>query len=539
MAHIADHQSTVHVGLNNLIARETSPHPPQDSNCGKGSPQKRERYAWRLNALSRDGPNAKYQYRPYPTIDTEQSPRATTPDHERVLALAMGRSGSALSTKSDQAPFVFPPIDGQELLSLGRRRKVSVPEIGPMTTVQEAPLDSPTIPGRPPLHERSSSAFTWRNFDINDGDLQRIRPLETRQPSRRNAVLAKTLPPLVIPARGRKLYPHFRTPSVDEELPPEVPPKSARLRERASPMRRGLETPVSAWSTTPSTSYTTTPPSAMGNWEPFKPLATPITGNSPIEARRRPSETPTLNRGRTSMRPDGTSNHQASNASRRSPSAGERAFETLPVGLRPAEAISRLPKQEVEALQRQAIGQVDRYDVLSAKDVQSLSKELRALDERCEYLRKTHNSLRAGRRSLHGRMIAYLKTPRVAVFTRESLLKQKEALAELDLSIDDWVSKLEKAENRRTRIRQKLLEHVAAASTLGIEQRKQWGPPQERTPPRSPERGATRFRTERTDVESIKIYADSDVYALLADVEQEIGEMVKTCLDQGFNGNMI
>lgn len=43
------------------------------------------------------------------------------------------------------------------------------------------------------------------------------------------------------------------------------------------------------------------------------------------------------------------------------------------------------------------------------------------------------------------------------------MLKQEEALAELDASIDDWANKLDKAQNRRTRVRQKLLEHVAAA----------------------------------------------------------------------------
>ncbi len=32
MAHIADLQANVHVGLNNFIARETSPHSPQEGN---------------------------------------------------------------------------------------------------------------------------------------------------------------------------------------------------------------------------------------------------------------------------------------------------------------------------------------------------------------------------------------------------------------------------------------------------------------------------------------------------------------------------
>ena len=53
-------------------------------------------------------------------------------------------------------------------------------------------------------------------------------------------------------------------------------------------------------------------------------------------------------------------------------------------------------------------------------------------------------------------------------FTHESMLKQEEAHAELDASIDDWVTKLEMAENRRIRVRQKLLEHVAAAAIMAM-----------------------------------------------------------------------
>lgn len=39
-------------------------------------------------------------------------------------------------------------------------------------------------------------------------------------------------------------------------------------------------------------------------------------------------------------------------------------------------------------------------------------------------------------------------------------------LAELDIAIDDLVSKLEQAEHRRWKIQQKLLEHVAATLTV-------------------------------------------------------------------------
>src|SRR4051812_43533868 len=94
-------------------------------------------------------------------------------------------------------------------------------------------------------------------------------------------------------------------------------------------------------------------------------------------------------------------------------------------------------------------------------------QELRLLDERTEYLRHTHTSLRSGRRNLHSRICQYLRSPRTAKFSHESILKQEEALAELDTSIDEWTTKLEHAENRRIRVRQKLLEHVAAAVTLG------------------------------------------------------------------------
>lgn len=154
------------------------------------------------------------------------------------------------------------------------------------------------------------------------------------------------------------------------------------------------------------------------------------------------------------------------------------------------------------------------------------------------------------------------------------MLKQEEALAELDTSIDDWVTKLERAENRRTRVRQKLLEHVAAAATLPVPGAaaseslqvamgvRTQGVGNISTPPRSPTKAApqggggspsphrvvaqvpstileqplveeaaaddarrTMSSLPGRDVESIRVYADSDVYALLADVESEFTKM--------------
>lgn len=121
-------------------------------------------------------------------------------------------------------------------------------------------------------------------------------------------------------------------------------------------------------------------------------------------------------------------------------------------------------------------------------------------------------------------MILYLKSPQTSKFSRDSILKQEEALAELDCSIDDWVLKLEQADHRRNQISQKLLEHFAAALTLKTAPN---GQPQHvtnmPTPPMSPEKPEDLYCKQRRDVQSIKVYADWGVAALLSAIEQEIG----------------
>ena len=122
-------------------------------------------------------------------------------------------------------------------------------------------------------------------------------------------------------------------------------------------------------------------------------------------------------------------------------------------------------------------------------------------------------------------MITYLKSPRLSKFSRESILKQEEALAELDLSIDEWVAKLEHAENRRTRVRQKLLEHVAAALTLQTTWPSSSPPRGDETPPTSPEKSESPRSLDR---ETVHIYADEHLLAaLLQDIEKEIERMVE------------
>ncbi|KAJ9413349.1 Up-regulated during septation-domain-containing protein [Fusarium oxysporum] len=154
--------------------------------------------------------------------------------------------------------------------------------------------------------------------------------------------------------------------------------------------------------------------------------------------------------------------------SRRGKSLEQKAFEPLPIGLKQADAFEQLEQSELTLLQKKAFDQVRRFDILKSADVETLSKELRHLDERIEYLRHTYNALRIGRRNLHSRICQYLRSSSIAKFSHELLLKQEEVLASLDASIDDWVMKLEQAENRQTRVHQKLLEHIAAAACLPV-----------------------------------------------------------------------
>ncbi|KFZ23919.1 hypothetical protein V502_01604 [Pseudogymnoascus sp. VKM F-4520 (FW-2644)] len=96
-----------------------------------------------------------------------------------------------------------------------------------------------------------------------------------------------------------------------------------------------------------------------------------------------------MDRGRPKKPSDGTSTkNTTTNASQ------QKSFETLPQGVKACDVTSKFSPQDIESLRRQALDQAAQFEVLAAKDVSDLSRELHALDERCEYLRRTHRSLR-------------------------------------------------------------------------------------------------------------------------------------------------
>ncbi|PGH03890.1 hypothetical protein AJ79_07248 [Helicocarpus griseus UAMH5409] len=563
----------VHVGLNNIIARDTSRTTNEKASCGLN-----------VGISGRQTPTDRPRYQLWPTF--------------KKTMIASGRRTPDLSDLK-RNPF-------KEGGTLNRRRKISVPELGPMTTVQEKHMDSPTIPGKFLVHERSNSApgASWGRTTFEVSALDPVgEPLSSSKES-----FGKVLAPSLMEDDGHKsvkrasslllpdtiaAYPFTagvtKTPNDPEpmkepglkkpkqETRPAVPPKSPRLALRIPPTHPiansvnsssnssattlavpANNTPVNNTSTesfifplqTNNPESQPAPPDTEAHFIPWissKGRSSPShsrnrsagvcptyqstiksTQNSQRRASMQLNKTPDIpqdsiiNRGRPPRKRTQTESPQKHRVNE----SLDDPFLILPAGIPAHTAPNLLSQSEIERLKAQAWEQAKRFEVLKYSEVRSLSRELRALDQRCEYLRETHKSLRSGRRSLHTRMISYLKSPRVSRFSREGILKQEEALSELDQSIDEWVSKLEHAENRRTRIRQKLLEHMAAALMLQSPPSKSDVFADDQTPPRSPVKIDTPPSASRRDVESIKIYAGAELHTLFANIEKEMERMV-------------
>ncbi|KAL7942108.1 Up-regulated during septation domain-containing protein [Trichoderma barbatum] len=503
-------------------------------------------------------------------------------DPETAFALAMNQN-SELNEQSGATPALKIKVSQS---TIGRRRKVVIPELGPMTTVHEFPMDSPTIPGRPPLRERSTSAP--QNGSKQDAvpplTLSRAiyaapkqievrrRPIDPRPP---RLPSPKRLAPLVIPEPEQLSFmqyvqqPSPPTHSGSESTPPLVTGANQYLTPLSS-STSDASGPLSSCSTDAASATTLPTPvsapimekqSAIKPWEAS--CRTPLSANRAEDGsyshRRFASETQG-DRGRPRKRQDShkkSNSHPSNGEKKRSKSAEQRAFEELPQGTRPQKAASQMSANDLAILRQQALGQAERFEVLQVEDVESLSKELRRLDERAEYLRRTYNSLRNGRRNFHSRICQYLRSPmRGARLSAESMLRQEEALAELDASIDGWVVKLERTENRRTRVRQKLLEHIAAAAILSVS--KETPPPQQpqqqqepaspvqppspkqtrvavqdiATPPRSPAKTTFNKRPESASPPPLRVVAQVPSMILELPAVEEVAAEDKTDLSR-------
>ncbi|KAL1965555.1 hypothetical protein VTN77DRAFT_5639 [Rasamsonia byssochlamydoides] len=570
----------ISIGLNNIVARETHvelDNRPSTTPGRTGSPSPAEK---------------QQRYNLWPVIKKAVSSNLI--ESSGRIAHKLTPSQSSPSLRESESPHSFDSLTKpkpQKEGSILSRRNISIPGLGitPMATVRRDYMDSPTIPGRFPVHERSNSApgvSATRNpfqdtllspvaepcilFTEDDRDFLMASATNDRM---RDAAAKPPTTEQECSKDSDNLTRTTNKPETEPEKPPAVPPKSPRMMGRSPPIsqramtskytspsrkapssndektsikRNGSIDMGSSSATHIATQFRnrlTRPRAATAtDFRPSEGMSSRIhqrsesasagTGHASetseqFQARnahkKEPSETPIMERGRPTRRRSPGKDRTVKGT----PSTEHVAWRPLPSGVKPSEAASHFSNADMEKLQDQAREQAQKFEVLKYRDVKALSKELRVLDERCEYLRNTHRSLRSGRQALHERMISYLQSPNLSKYSCESMLRQLEALAELDQSIDEWITKLEHFENRRTRVRQKLLEHVAAALILQVTSRQT---SEQQTPPQSPvnseENGAEVSRQESIKVYAdSKVYADANVYALFAEIEKEMERM--------------
>lgn len=229
-------------------------------------------------------------------------------DPEQAFALAMAQNGD----KADK-----PCAGGLRLRikehNLIRRRKVSVPELGPMTTVHEAAMDSrkstklllwsngadradlfpATIPGRPACHERSISApgNGWKMHHLAYRNETHLSPLGDSGPDISATTIPqpqspKNLPPLVIPVQTSSLPKLTRQLSLSRLRSGSTGSAESSIRPsrtEESPRTRSPYTPHSA-SLTASTPMSSAPSSTFSN----SSLPTPLSGNTESRASPKP-----------------------------------------------------------------------------------------------------------------------------------------------------------------------------------------------------------------------------------------------------------
>lgn len=107
-------------------------------------------------------------------------------------------------------------------------------------------------------------------------------------------------------------------------------------------------------------------------------LDDPIRSASALGHRRGTSESSTImDRGRPRKRNDLRLQNNASMSDLKAAAArssDRKAFEELPMGWKPSEAVDHLDAADMETLLKQAVGQAERFEVLRPEDVESLSK---------------------------------------------------------------------------------------------------------------------------------------------------------------------
>lgn len=262
-------------------------------------------------------------------------------------------------------------------------------------------MDSPTIPGRPALHERSSSAPEDSKLSRAHPDQLYVDSIEAlyqvvddafgvtnfgSNPSNSTRRLA----PLVIP-QSTAAPPMLQSKLSNGQLrtgtsPPMESLRSARF--ESSPLNPERYTPELP--PKPTTDFISTPVSASvmecrGDFGHFWDLPLPPMSRSEDASRvaspyghaRAPSEPGNImDRGRPRKRTEKSSNSPLWKCQ----DAGEsvnverKAFEELPKGTTAATAPEKHSRKDLAALKKQATCQAEKFEVLKLNDVEMLSK---------------------------------------------------------------------------------------------------------------------------------------------------------------------
>jgi hypothetical protein len=113
----------------------------------------KEKYVWRMHQ-----PTEPRKYQLFPAKEKLSiTAGRKSPDPETVFQVAMGQNGTGEKDRSILSSTLRLKPKEQ---TLTRRRKISVPELGPMTTVQEIAMDS----------RESSSFIHHENVSTYDTD---------------------------------------------------------------------------------------------------------------------------------------------------------------------------------------------------------------------------------------------------------------------------------------------------------------------------------------------------------------------------------
>ncbi|KNG83742.1 hypothetical protein ANOM_008498 [Aspergillus nomiae NRRL 13137] len=206
-------------------------------------------------------------------------------------------------------------------------------------------------------------------------------------------------------------------------------------------------------------------------------------------------------------------------------STERRACFMLPLAVAPSGASPVFSPNEIECLHPYAKHQAEEFKALNCGEVRALSLELRVLEERCKQIRRIYNSLEFELRGLQERTTRLLGSQSTDFAEcRKNVLIRTKAMADLNVSMKGWASKLEQATDQQVYLRQKLAKHVAATSLrdttnpgLGLSDEPDHGT--------NPVITSNLVDTSRRKTESIKVYADLNVFeeiATLAEPERQM-----------------